>query len=262
MTPGNGAPTLTVPAAFNGPDGSGNGGYSAGLLAERLTAPGGPAVRVTLRTPPPLDRPLTVEGTPQEGLRLIDPTAEGRARLVAEAVTADPLETDPLKPGVIPGGPVTVAEAEDARKLYPGLDQHPFPHCYSCGPERAGGDGLRLFAGSVRPGEGTDGTGNTVACTWDVLPAVDGGDGTAALAQVWAALDCPGGWSSDISGRPIVLGRMTAQVLAAPPVGSTQVVMGHLEAVDGRKVHTGSALYDQDGRLLAQARATWIAIRL
>ena len=54
---------------------------------------------------------------------------------------------------------------------------------------------------------------------------------------------------------------MTAQVLELPAIGSTQVVMGHLEAVDGRKVHTGSALYDQHGRLLAQARATWIAIQ-
>ncbi|WP_017586997.1 hypothetical protein [Nocardiopsis ganjiahuensis] len=261
MTPGNGATTLTIPGAFNGPDGSGNGGYTAGLLAERLTAPGGPAVQVTLRTPPPLDRPLTVEGTPEDGLRLTDPAAEGRARLVAEAVTAAPLEGTPPDSGVIPGGPVTAAEAEAARKLYAGLDEHPFPRCYSCGPERAEGDGLRLFAGPVRPGRGPDGAGNTVACTWDVRPETDGGDGTAALAQVWAALDCPGGWSSDISGRPIVLGRMTAQVLELPPVGSTQVVMGHLEAVDGRKVHTGSALYDRHGRLLAQARATWIAIQ-
>ncbi|GAA1108937.1 hypothetical protein [Nocardiopsis metallicus] len=267
MTPGlegsgNGATTLLIPGAFNGPDGSGNGGYSAGLLAGRLTAPGGPAVQVTLRTPPPLDRPLTVAGTPEEGFRLTDPAAEDSARLVAEAVITDSLGTDAASgAAVIPGGPVGVGEAEAARKLYAGLERHPFPRCYSCGPERAEGDGLLLFPGSVRPGQGPDGVGNTVACAWDVLPAVDGGDGTAALAQVWAALDCPGGWSSDISGRPIVLGRMTAQVLAAPPVGSTQVVMGHLEAVDGRKVHTGSALYDQDGRLLALARATWIAIR-
>ncbi len=259
MTPGNGATTLTIPGTCNGPDGSGNGGYCAGLLAHRLTAPAGPAVQVTLRTPPPLDRPLTVEGTPEEGLRLTDPAAEGRAHLVAEAVTAASLED--TGPGVIPGGPVTVAVAEAAREHYAGLDQHPFPRCYSCGPERAEDDGLRLFPGLVRPGGGPDGIGNTVACTWDVRPQADGGDGTAALAQVWAALDCPGGWSSDISGRPIVLGRMTAQVRELPPVGATTVVMGHLEAVDGRKVHTGSALYDQQGRLLAQARATWIAIQ-
>ncbi|MEU3020641.1 hypothetical protein ABZ635_25000 [Nocardiopsis sp. NPDC007018] len=261
MTSGNGAPTLTVPAAYNGPDGSGNGGYSAGLLAARLTGPGGPTVQVTLRSPPPLDRSLLVEDAPGGDLLLVDPASTDpasadRARPVAEAVVADPLDPD-----LIPGGPVGADEAREARQRYGGLVEHPFPRCYSCGPERAEGDGLRLFAGSVRPGGGPDGVGNTVACPWHVRPETDGGDGTAALAQVWAALDCPGGWSSDVVGRPIVLGRITARVLAAPAVGSTAVVMGHLESVDGRKVHTLSALHDGDGRPLAVARATWIAIR-
>ena len=52
---------LTVPRRFCGPPGSGNGGYTAGLLAERVQggtahavshAPGCPAVEVTLRQPP------------------------------------------------------------------------------------------------------------------------------------------------------------------------------------------------------------------
>ncbi|WP_431888487.1 hypothetical protein [Nocardiopsis alba] len=259
MTPGNDAPTITIPAAFNGPDGSGNGGYSAGLLAERLTSVGEDAVQVTLRTPPPLDRPLVVESLGQDGLRLIDPSVEDpedRARSVAEATR---VEAEDLAP--IPGGPVSVEEAEKARDLYPGLVEHPFPRCYSCGPERAEGEGLRLFAGRVRPGEGPDNVGNTVACTWNVLPAVDDGTGSAAFAQVWAALDCPGGWSHDINGRPIVLGRFTARVLSAPKVGTTPVVMGRLESVEGRKVRTSSALYDEEGRRLAMAEATWITLR-
>ncbi|MCY9783112.1 hypothetical protein KIK06_04305 [Nocardiopsis sp. EMB25] len=253
---GNGAPTITIPARFNGPDGSGNGGYSAGLLAARLTTEGGPAVTVTLRTPPPLDHPLTVEGAPATGLRLTDPERTDRAHLVAEAQTAEL----PDRPA-IPGGPVTAAEAKEAEKRYPGLVEHPFPHCYSCGPARPEGDGLRLFAGSVRPATGPDGQGNTVACTW--TPHADLGDGSGAvvLPQTWAALDCPGGWSSDVVGRPIVLGRLTARVDRAPRVGHTYVVMGHLESVDGRKTHTGSAVYDADGALLAEAHATWIAIR-
>ena len=39
-TAGNGAPTLTIPTGYNGPDGSGNGGYTAGLLAARAAADG------------------------------------------------------------------------------------------------------------------------------------------------------------------------------------------------------------------------------
>ncbi|MBR8745159.1 hypothetical protein [Nocardiopsis sp. MG754419] len=256
MTPGNGATTITIPAAFNGPDGSGNGGYSAGLLAEHLTRVGGTAVQVTLRVPPPLDHPLTVEPEGEDILRLVDPSAQEGTGPVAEAVRVAPFDR-----GVIPGGAVSVAEAENASELYPGFVDHPFPRCYSCGPERAEGEGLRLFAGSVLPGDGPDNVGNTVACTWQVHPAVDDGSGSAAFAQVWAALDCPGGWSHDIIGRPIVLGRFTAQVLSPPKIGDTTVVMGRLTGVDGRKIHTGSALYDADGGLLAQARATWIALR-
>uniref|UniRef100_UPI00036A181C hypothetical protein n=1 Tax=Nocardiopsis halotolerans TaxID=124252 RepID=UPI00036A181C len=246
-----------TPPGYNGPDGTGNGGYTAGLLAAHLTGVGGPAVQVTLRTPPPLDRPLTVEGDPAGTLSMTDPAAEEEgARLVAEATAAELPDTP-----VIPGGPVSEAEARVAESRYPGLTAHPFPRCYSCGPDRAEGEGLRLFAGSVRPGSGPDGVGNTVACTWTPHPALDDGSGGVGLPQVWAALDCPGGWSSDVSGRPALLGRITVRVDEAPRIGDTCVVMGHLESVDGRKIRTGSALYDTGGRLLAQARATWIAFR-
>ncbi|MFE3457021.1 hypothetical protein ACFXKD_05700 [Nocardiopsis aegyptia] len=256
LNPGNGAPTITIPTGYNGPDGSGNGGYSAGLLAARLSSVGGPAVQVTLRTPPPLDHPLTVEDGPGPGLRLTDPALTDKGHLVAEAAAVD-LPEEPA----VPGAPVGAAEARAAEARYPGLVEHPFPRCYSCGPDRAEGDGLRLFAGQVRPGHGPDAVGRTVACTWTPTPSVDDGSGSAAFHEVWAALDCPGGWSSDVVGRPAVLGRFTAQVLAAPRVGRTHVVMGHLHGIEGRKVRTGTALHDEDGTLLARAWATWITIQ-
>ncbi|CAL9388803.1 hypothetical protein SUDANB121_01221 [Nocardiopsis dassonvillei] len=256
-TTGNDAPTITIPTTHNGPDGSGNGGYSAGLLAARLTAVGGPAVQVTLRVPPPLGRPLTVEEDAGAAVRLTDPRAtDAKARLVAEAETV----TAPDTPAV-PGAPVDPATARDAESRFAGLALHPFPRCYSCGPERAEGEGLRLFAGQVRAGEGPDGAGNTVACTWTPHPALDDGCGTVGLPDLWAALDCPGGWSSDVAGRPAVLGRITVQALRAPRIGGTHVVAGYLDSVDGRKIRTGSALYDADGQVLAQAWATWIALR-
>jgi hypothetical protein len=63
-----------------------------------------------------------------------------------------------------------------------------------------------------------------------------------------------------VAGRPIVLGRIVAQVEAVPEVGTRCVVMGQLLGEDGRKVHTASAVYDSDGRLLASARQTWLAV--
>jgi hypothetical protein len=49
--------TISIPARFNGPKESGNGGYSAGAVAQFLDG----AAEVSLRAPVPLDTPLAVE---------------------------------------------------------------------------------------------------------------------------------------------------------------------------------------------------------
>ncbi|HEY3542877.1 MAG TPA: ASCH domain-containing protein, partial [Gaiellaceae bacterium] len=50
---------LVIAARYRGPARSGNGGYTCGLVAGLL---GGSDVEVTLRAPPPLDRPLRIVG--------------------------------------------------------------------------------------------------------------------------------------------------------------------------------------------------------
>jgi hypothetical protein len=154
---------------------------------------------------------------------------------------------------------------------YAGLARHPYPTCFGCGVSRPDRDGLNL-----RPGPLPDRPGTT-ATTWvpdaslagaaantdaaDAADAADadaGGGATVPAAAVWAALDCPGGWTVEIPGRPLVLGRITAQVDALPLIGERCVVMGALLDRDGRKVHTATTVYDGDGRALARAAATWI----
>lgn len=225
--------TITLAARFRGPSRSGNGGYTAGLLADAV---GAPVVTVTLRRPPPLDTALEL-------------TADGDETHLSDAGT--PVAT--ARPGELtlqPAPPVAYDVAVEAAKSYPGFAEHPFPGCFTCGPDRAVGDGLRLFPGPVA---GMDGT---VATPW--IP--DPGFGTVSTPLVWAALDCPGGWSLDLVGRAMVLGRMTATVLAAPRLGEECVVVGRNHGVDGRKGFTSSALYAGDGRLLARAEAIWIAV--
>ena len=68
------------------------------------------------------------------------------------------------------------------------------------------------------------------------------------VAVTWASLDCVGGWSEDLAGRPCVLGRMTARLDALPVVGEPHVVVGRHLGRDGRKSFTASTLYDADGR--------------
>jgi hypothetical protein len=77
---------------------------------------------------------------------------------------------------------------------------------------------------------------------------------------IWASLDCPGGWAVPLEGRPYVLGRLAAHLHALPEAGEHCVVMGAMTGEDGRKAFTRSTLYGSDGRLLAAARATWVAL--
>lgn len=226
--------TVTIAARFCGPPESGNGGYVAGLLAERVTTtPTRPAVTVRLTSPPPLGRPLTVGG--YDALVLLQDGSRG----IATASPAAALDGEPADP-------VPVETARAAGTAYEGLVDHPFPTCFSCGTARDPQDALCL-----RPGPVDDGSGR-YAALW--TPS------ESSLPLVWAALDCPGGWSAGIAGRPMVLGTMTSEARELPEVGTEHVVVAWPRGGEGRKFLSGSALYTADGRLLARAEATWIAV--
>ncbi len=230
--------TILIGERFCGPDNSGNGGYTAGLLALRVgaNAASGGAV-VTLRQPPPLERPLSVVADDAGLFQVFD-----GATLVAD-VARTSLDVDAV-------APVPAEEARAAEESYAGLSAHPFPRCFVCGPERS--DGLRLAPGPIAPG--------ATACTWVPDASLPVADGRVAPQVVWAALDCPGGWTGDIVGRPMVLGRMAAAVASLPEVGEPCVVVGQRLGGEGRKMWTATTAYGSDGRELGRAHATWIAI--
>jgi hypothetical protein len=212
---------MLIPARFNGPPGTGNGGYSAGLFA------GGDRREVTLLRPPPLDTPLSTS----DG-HILSPDGE----VVAVVVPVDGVED------AVP--PVGYGDSVAASAGYPGFADHPFPGCYVCGPDRE--DGLRIFPGPTAEG--------TTAAPWTVPDGV-------SPAVVWAALDCPGGWAVITEGRPYVLGRIAAQVRRVPLPGERCVVVGALASAGGRTARVHTTLYGPDGAELARARATWVAVR-
>ena len=59
---------ITIDRRFNGPPNSGHGGYVCGIIADLIS----PCAEVTLRSPPPLDLPLTVERIGSGKVRLSD----------------------------------------------------------------------------------------------------------------------------------------------------------------------------------------------
>jgi hypothetical protein len=225
---------LRVDRRFRGPTDSGNGGYVSGLVAAAAgTSVGGSAAVVTLRSPVPLDAEMSFVDT-DGALQLM----HGDAAVAEGALST--LTVDAVPP----------VEAETARRVsasYPGLVQHPFPECFVCGPARRPDDGLRLFPGRL-------GDGRT-ACVWTVSTDLSG-----RPELVWAALDCPGGWSAEIEGRPMVLGRMSARVITLPDAGEECVVMGLLLGAEGRKTWSATTAYGADGRELGRAHSTWLAI--
>ena len=152
------------------------------------------------------------------------------------------------EPGEVPEPVEAVdpADAGAAEHVYAGLLDHPFPSCFVCGTEPAEGVGMRLRPGQLTPGR--------TACTWTPQPT------HLETAHVWAALDCPGGWTGDLVGRPMVLGRITAVIRRRPLAGERLVVVGALVDAVGRKSRTATSVYDAAGREVGSAFHTWIRV--
>jgi hypothetical protein len=232
---------MRIEARYCGPPDSGHGGVSAGRFAELVD--GGP-VEVRLLGPPPLDTDLD---TRIDGDGVV--TVSGPGGDVARVRALDqPLGLEDFS--LVSNAELDEAEAEALR----GMTEkgHPFPTCFGCGPERGEGDGLRQFAG---PAEG----GDTVVARFFVA-----GEGELPGWMVWAGLDCPSGFAAGAlsagPGTALVLGTMSAQVLAPARAGVEYQVRGRLLAAEGRKKTSEVTMLDPDGEAVGVARAVWIEV--
>jgi uncharacterized protein YhfF len=209
---------LIVASRYRGPARSGNGGYTCGLVAGLL---GGSDVEVTLRVPPPLDRPLRIDG---------DAVYDGET-LVAEArPTLVELALPPPAPAF--------TQAPDVPH------DHPFPTCFTCGPARS--DGLGLLPTPIG--------GGRVAATWHVRrPTVER---VWAALDCPGAFAVDPSFERGIT----VLGRLAAHVEEVPAEGEeVTVVAWPLGGGDERRSYAGTCVFR--GRVpLAWARATWFSV--
>jgi len=220
---------VVIPARFRGPPDSGNGGYACGCLARIVGEP----VEVTLRKPPPLDKELIVA----DG-KLLD----GDALLASAERAALPLDVP---------DPVDFGQAEQLAQNYIGREHHLVPGCFVCGPGRAPGDGLRIFPGKAKSGE-------PAAAPWIPDPSLCDERGDVRREILWASLDCPGYFGAMESMEMAVLGRMAGAIDRPVRAGERCVIMGWLLGREGRKVHAGSALWNEAGELVGRSRQTWI----
>jgi hypothetical protein len=227
------APSLSIPRRFRGPPESANGGYTCGLLGTAL----GGCAEVTLKKPPPLERALHISGA--EVLSLLD-----GEQVVAEARRAE-LDLS------VPDCP-SFADAEQCATRYSGFETHIYPECFVCGPARAEGDGLRIFAGR-------ESSEALVAAPFVPDASLTNAEGLVEPAFVWAALDCPAYFALGET-FVAVLGRMTASVEGTLRAGQRCVVIGWKLGNEGRKYHAGTALFTEDGELVGRSKQTWIRL--
>ena len=235
--------SMVIDSRFCGPPGSGNGGYVCGRVAAYLDGP----ATVTLRRPPPLATPMTVEQDGDSSVRI-----QHGHTLIAEA-TSSPGSPAPQIPG-----PVSMAEAHAVAGRARYYTDPVFPDCFVCGMNRPPGDGLGIFPGPVtdRP---------LWAAPWTPDASVTGAGGKVCPEVVWAALDCPSGIAaSEAAGlgqdTAILLGQMTASVAVPPRPGDHQALIAWPAGRDGRKLLAGSALLGPGGTVLATARTVWLTV--
>ncbi len=225
---------VVIDPVYSGPPGTGNGGYSAGTLAEVCGLP----AEVTLRKPVPLGTPLQVR-----------PTDTGLNAYHGDTLIAE------VRPAPIPDLSVPPAPAWEAALAGAALaacdTTHPFPGCFVCGTARE--DGMRLFAAPAGAG--------VVAAPWQPAAALAHPDGTVMLPFVWAALDCPGAAAAvGTAWVPVVLGRITAHQHRPILAGERYLVLGWPLAAQGRKHTVGTAIVTLHGELCAVAQAIWLEI--
>ncbi|EIG58045.1 hypothetical protein [Bradyrhizobium sp. WSM1253] len=242
--------SLVIDRRFRGPPNSGNGGYVCGCLARHVAGD----AEVTLRAPPPLERPLDVRTGADGPIEL----RENDKLLATAHVTGIDVPDVPK---------VSYEAAEEAVRRTP-YDKrtHDLPDCFVCGPARAHGDGLRIFAGPLQAGA-VPGKPVVFAASWIPHGSLSGDDGYVAPEFVWAALDCPTGYCSvgarhlGLNGNETaLLGRMAARINRRPRPGDRCVVTAWPTGREGRKLFAESALLSSEQDVLAIARTTWLLV--
>ena len=230
--------TIVIPARFSGPPNSGNGGYTAGLLSYHAST----HCEVTLRKPIPIEQEMHVAGDYKRRVLMAG------EELIAEASFAGMITVNPP-------APVSFEAAQAAMENSPAFQNHPFPTCFVCGPQRS--EGLRIFPGLVSGAAEPP----VFASAW--IPAAEFTDRSRSVRRefVWAALDCPTGFAAGFPymGK-LVTGRLSVKLVAPVRAGEKCVIMSWPLGIDGRKHHAAAALFGEDDSVRAEAKATWIKL--
>ncbi|MEX2655486.1 MAG: hypothetical protein WD532_10730 [Acidimicrobiia bacterium] len=226
---------ITIPRRFEGIEGMAQGGHLAGLVAQTLEAD----IAVRFRRPCPLDTPLELEAN-GDGHVL----THGDTTILEASVADDHLPAAPP--------PVTMRDAEEGRRW---AEDQAFAQnirtCFSCGDSS---HSLKVHAGLI--------DGSDLAASPFTYPEWMAPDGVVEPRFVWAPIDCAAGWRVSLgpNSRPAVTGGLRVTITDLPRPGEPLIAVASAGDWTGRTRSARSAIYREDGGLIAAAESIWVAI--
>jgi hypothetical protein len=239
--------TIRLERRFQGFADGALGGYAAGVAARAMEGP----AEANLRSLPPMERDLELTDGDDGSRELRD----GETLVLEVHPSGFDLEI-PTPPGL------DEAEAANDDPVHD-HGTHLYPDCFTCGPAREPGDGLRLFMGQI------PGRDKLLASSW--TPDAGLAEGPVLPSEfIWAALDCPTIWAAWLSegvvtwpeaGRFTVLARQRVEHVAPVSLGEPAIVTAWPIGHEGRKHTTGAAIHAPDGELLARAESLLIDVQ-
>jgi acyl-coenzyme A thioesterase PaaI-like protein len=223
---------VTFERRFQGPFGSVNGGYLAGVLGEAV-GPGASTTR--LDSPVPLDTPLDIVED-EAGVSI-----RGRGQTYATATSSDAdFETAQF---------ASEAEIRAADRIP--FETGIFADCFVCGlpaPTGLGVDPRPLSAGRF-------------GAIWQPARSALVEGPVVAPRLLHAALDCPGGFAAiTAAGRLALTGTITSRIEFLPPADETLLIVAQAGDVNGRKLGAVTTIFNAEGDVVASAEAIWIAM--
>ncbi len=231
--------TISVGKRFCGPPNSGNGGYTCGLISKAMPVP----ADVTIRRPVPMETELSIH---EHGDHI---HLKHHEELIAEAA---PL----IFAAHVPREQIDLDQANKSAAASPAFHNHPFPTCFTCGPDRAEGDGLRIF-----PGKWQGSAREYFVAPWTPNAGLADRSGNVREEFIWAAMDCPTGFAAGFPwAGTLVTGRLGAHLVAPVRGGEKCILLSWATGQEGRKYFAECVLLGEDGTVRAESRATWIKL--
>lgn len=227
-----GSMSFIVRSRFEGAPGRAQGGYAGGMLHDDRPR------RVWFRSAIPLDTSLEVSNDGETTSVTLD------GRLILESHPIDSLE-NPLPP-------VTMDQAIAGRDRTEaaGLPQMIAP-CYSCG----------TVDGTLRTHPGEVGHSGIWAAPM-IYPDWTATDGEVDPRHIWAVVDCAAGYPVALGPEPRMAftGWLSVDVRSTIEPRRPAVVVAAADSWHGRKRSARSALWTEEGELIAVSESTWISV--